>query len=508
MEEGTIARLLRPMSNTATRSTTAALVAAFLGWMFDGFEMGLFPLTGRDALKELLGPNAGTQLNDWFGVIVAMFLVGAATGGVVFGWLGDRIGRVKAMSLSIFTYAIFTGLCGIARNAEEIAIYRFIAALGMGGEWSLGVALVNEIWPGKSRVLVAGLIGAAANVGYLLGGFLSLGLSDVLGAVNGALLAVGVGVDSVNALLANNGWRILMMSGAVPAFLVFFIQIFVGESESWLEEKRKGSTDHWATKDLFGVLIGCAAAMGIVWIWMPKVTQIPTWLAIVGTLIGLAVTLLGYLYPVWRYLGRAESTMEFSRMFIIKRMLLGAALAGVALMGTWGAVQWAPKWAEELAGNPALHAKDWAQIWTATGAIISTMLAAILSDRFGRRNTYTALCIATIGAALLFYQTNTAYTNWFLFTGFLLGGISASFYGFFPLYFPELFPTQVRATGQGFCFNFGRVLAAIGALQTATLTAFFDGSFAKAGSTMCGIYAIGIFIVWLCPETKGKALPK
>ena len=157
-------------SDSSSTARTAALLAAFLGWMFDGFEMGLFPLTGRDALKELLAGEAAGTLNNWFGVIMAMFLVGAATGGVVFGWLGDRIGRVKAMSLSIFTYAIFTGLCGIAKHAEEIAAYRFIASLGMGGEWSLGVALVNEVWPGKSRMLVAGLIGAAANVGYLLGG--------------------------------------------------------------------------------------------------------------------------------------------------------------------------------------------------------------------------------------------------------------------------------------------------------------------------------------------------
>ncbi|MBK8090600.1 MAG: MFS transporter [Verrucomicrobiaceae bacterium] len=493
------------MSNSAT-ARNAALLAAFLGWMFDGFEMGLFPLTGRDALKELLGADGAADLNKWFGVIMAMFLVGAATGGVVFGWLGDRIGRVKAMSLSIFTYAIFTGLCGVASEAWHVAVYRFVASLGMGGEWSLGVALVNEVWPGKSRMLVAGLIGAAANVGYLLGGFLSLGLSSVLGSVNDMLIAIGLTQKTVTTLLSNNGWRILMMSGAVPAFLVFFIQLFVGESKKWEEEKARGATDHWATKDLLGVLIGCVSALSIVAVWSPF-TAVPVPLAILVTIVGLVITLLGYLYPVWQYLGRAASQdPAHGRPFIIKRMLLGAGLAGVALMGTWGAVQWAPKWAEELAGDPALHAKDWAQIWTATGAIIFTMVAALMGDKFGRRITYTILCVATIIAALLFYQTNESYTNWFLFTGFLIGGISASFYGFFPLYFPELFPTQVRATGQGFCFNFGRVLAAIGALQTANLMSYFGGSFAKAGSVLCFIYLLGIVLVWFCPETKGKEL--
>jgi MFS transporter, SHS family, sialic acid transporter len=496
-------------SSTATRSSTAALIAAFLGWMFDGFEMGLFPLTGRDALKELLVGGTPDDLNRWFGVIMAMFLVGAATGGVVFGWLGDRIGRVKAMSLSIFTYAIFTGLCGIARSAEEVALYRFIASLGMGGEWSLGVALVNEVWPGKSRTIVAGLIGAAANVGYLLGGFLSLGLAGFLGSVESGLLTVGLSKEWVNSLLSNNGWRLLMMSGAVPAALVFFIQLFVGESEKWEEEKAKGSTDHWATKDLLGVVGGCIAALTVVWVWSPLAPKMNTVLALLITVVGLAVTLVGYLFPVWQYLARAGAAgSTHTQKFIMGRMLFGAALAGVALMGTWGAIQWAPKWAEELAGNPALHAKDWAQIWTATGAIIATMAAALLGDWLSRRVTYSILCVSTIAAALLFYQTNASYSNWFLFTGFLVGGISASFYGFFPLYFPELFPTQVRATAQGFCFNFGRVIAAIGALQTANLMKAFDGSFAKAGSVLCFIYLLGLVVVWFGPETKGKPLPQ
>src|SRR5689334_7729562 len=113
-----------------------ALTAALLGWMFDGFEMGLFPLIGGPALNDLLGPSSAAQATQWFGAIIAVFLVGAATGGVFFGWLGDRIGRVRALALSIFTYAVFTGLCGFATEAWHIAALRFVASLGMGGEWS------------------------------------------------------------------------------------------------------------------------------------------------------------------------------------------------------------------------------------------------------------------------------------------------------------------------------------------------------------------------------------
>ena len=128
-----------------------ALGAAILGWLFDGFEMGLFPLKAQAALRELLGSANQGLVDQWYGAVTAGFLVGASTGGVLFGWLGDRIGRVRAMALSILTYSIFSGMCGIAGSATEIFLYRFIAALGMGGEWSLGVSLVVELWPNRSR---------------------------------------------------------------------------------------------------------------------------------------------------------------------------------------------------------------------------------------------------------------------------------------------------------------------------------------------------------------------
>src|SRR3954466_16211663 len=160
---------------TSTFGKWMALTAALLGWMFDGLEMGLFPLVARPALRDLLGTGVtDTDVGAWFAVATASFLVGAATGGVLFGWLGDRIGRVRAMTLSVLTYALFTGLCGLVGQAWQLGILRFIASLGMGGEWSLGVALVMEVWPNKSRAFMAGLIGAAANVGYLLVGLIGL----------------------------------------------------------------------------------------------------------------------------------------------------------------------------------------------------------------------------------------------------------------------------------------------------------------------------------------------
>ncbi len=165
---------LSPAADTTRKGATTALVAAFLGWLFDGFEMGLFPLIGKPALEDLLPTAESVVRTQWFSVIIAVFLVGAATGGVLFGWLGDKLGRVKAMTLAIFTYAVFTGLCAFVTEAWQFAGLRFVASLGMGGEWSLGVALVNELWAGRNRAWIAGMIGAAANLGFLFTGLLTL----------------------------------------------------------------------------------------------------------------------------------------------------------------------------------------------------------------------------------------------------------------------------------------------------------------------------------------------
>ncbi len=486
-----------------------ALAAALLGWMFDGFEMGLFPLIGGPALADLLGPTGSANAAGWFGAIIAVFLVGAATGGVFFGWLGDRIGRVRAMSLSILTYAIFTGLCGFATEAWHIAALRFVASLGMGGEWSLGVALVNEIWPRKSRALVAGLIGAAANMGFLIVGVLSIGLTRFISNVHDLLLGIGLPQTMVDTLLANSAWRFLMISGALPALLVFFIRLFVPESKRWEHERARGATSHWANSDLIGVFLGGAAALVIIWSWSPVGTSIP--IATVVTVICLAVSLAGFLYPVRQYLSRAVSAGSLrpgTERLVVRNMLFGAALAGVALLGTWGSIQWASRWAFQLEPDPSRLSREYTQIASAFGAIVWTILAALAAGRFGRRITYAALCAGSILSCLLLYQANDRFDGFFLFSIFLAGGVTAAFYGWFPLYLPELFPTAVRATGQGFAYNFGRILAAIGGLQTATLMGLFGGSFPMAGSVLTVFYAVGFVIIWFGPETRGKALPE
>lgn len=512
-----------PNSNTPPPGAVAALVAAFLGWLFDGFEMGLFPLIGKPALQDLLPGATSIVQGQWFTVIIAVFLVGAATGGVLFGWLGDKLGRVKAMTLAIFTYAIFSGLCAFVTEAWHFAGLRFIASLGMGGEWALGVALVNEIWGGKNRAWIAGMIGAASNIGFLLTGLISWQLNASLDIVTGWIHAMGLSPETTEYLLHNRAWRFIAVSSALPALINFFILVFVPESHKWEEEKKSGGTSHWATMDLIGVLIACVAALVITYAWSPiRADWISNPVAGLITLVGLTIALWGYLHPIRQYMSRslaAGSVNAAERSTIMRNLLLGAALAAVALLGTWGSAQQAARWASDLAPKDStLPIIDYVVIATALGAILVTLITPLVADKLGRRITYTLLCVAALASALFFFQNNKPFTGdttpmSLIISSFVLGGITASFYGFFPLYFPELFPTSVRATGQGFCFNFGRLIAAIGALQLGNLMTLFSPdkigalqSAANAYSVLSCIYLVGMVLIWFAPETKGHAL--
>lgn len=520
-----------PTSGIAERGRWMALAAALLGWLFDGAEMGLFSMVGRSAIQDLMGPGTTeAQVGFYFGVITAMFLVGAATGGVLFGWLGDRVGRVRAMSLSVITYALFTGLCGIVTEPWQIAVLRFIAALGMGGEWALGVSLVMEVWPNRSRALMAGLIGAAANVGYLLVGIIGLSLTAVLGELKDILLGVGLPTATVEMLVASKGWRILMLLGAAPALLTFFFRLFVPESEKWQHEQGKGTTSHWATQDLWGVLIGALGPTLIVFVWAVPVEQFPASFGSLGigitrgivSILGIGIATIGYTYPVLRFLKRLRASDGYvettASQHIVGRMLLCACLSGVALMGTWGAAQWAPSWAGKLTNN-ADGVREWTQIYSASGAILGTIVAALLCDYMGRRACYALLCVLSFLSCMVMYQWNDAYGTQFLLSTFAMGTCTAAFYGWLPLYLPELFGTKVRATGQGFGFNFGRILAAVGTLQTGALTGMFKTDvhwlgltfregYPGACSVTCFIYFIGLLVIAFAPETKGQPLPE
>lgn len=393
------------------------LAAAFLGWMFDGLEMGIFPQIARSALGKLLAGAANEDtIKWWHQVINASFLFGAAAGGLIFGWLGDRIGRVKAMSFSILVYSGFTGLLYFVNSPLQIAGLRFIAAIGMGGEWALGVALVMEVWDAKHRPLLAGMIGAAANVG-----FVTVGLIGYMIKVN------------------ENNWRIFALIGAVPALLTFVIRLFVPESRKWQEtQKVKPSR---------------------------PLTEI------------------------------------FADPKLRNSALLAILFASVALLGTWGAVQNIPAWVGAIPNGAPAQGK--VQMALGGGAILGCMIAPLIAATLNRRIAYFLLCAGSLVACQFLFRKFDTYGPNFFAMAFVVGTLTAALYGWLPLYLPELFPTRVRATGQGIAFNFGRILAGAGAIWGGTI----GGSYAKMGAIVSLVYIVGMFAIWLAPETKGRGLP-
>jgi SHS family sialic acid transporter-like MFS transporter len=411
-----------PVSN---RRLGAVLLAAFLGWMFDGLEMGVFPLIARPALQQMqaaTGTTGDVFIGHWMGIINATFLLGAAAGGIIFGWLGDRLGRVRAMTLSILCYSLFTALTYFAQVPWHLALTRFLAALGMGGEWSLGVALVMEIWPEKHRPMLAGVIGASCNAGFLL------------------IALVGMSFS-----VTQTSWRWVALIGAGPALFTFFLRLFVPESERWQHAARTAPAR--PLRDIFAP-------------------------------------------------GLRRTT------------LLATLFCGIALLGTWGTVQWLPSWADQLTGGVLPKAKAYTQALSAFGSVVGCLAGAWLGQRIGRRPAYFAMCLGSLLGCALLFRGISAYGTPFLALVFLVGAVTASFYGWTPLYLPELFPTRMRATGQGLAYNAGRVIAAVGALQMGSLMKQFDGSYARAGAVMTLIYLLGMVVIWFAPETKDQPLPE
>jgi MFS family permease len=247
------------------------------------------------------------------------------------------------------------------------------------------------------------------------------------------------------------GWRWVLGICALPAILTFFLRVFVPESEKWQQAVRTGPR--------------------------PRLTEIFT--------------------PALRW-----------------RSLLGAMLSSIPLIATWGAMaSILTAWAISMGGPDGQKWGNWTQICSGFGAVLGTITAALLAQVLGRRLTYFA---ATIGslliAAYLFRLHFAVYPSldaWFLVVVVLTGFFTASFYGWLPLYLPELFPTRVRATGQGFSYNIGRVIAAGGALYMSHLLQnVFRGDYAQAGAVISLIYLAGLVVIWFAPETRGKPLPE
>jgi MFS family permease len=394
-------------------------LAAWLGWMFDGMDMHLYPLVALPFVAELLrdGSDAG-YYGSW---IQASFLVGWALGGAFFGRVGDRLGRTRTLMLTILTYAMFTGLSFFAQAWWHLLIFRFLAALGIGGEWAVGASLLAETWPRRLQPWVAAVLQSGANCGVLLA-CLAYYLITLAEAPNRAVFLVGI----------------------LPALIVFWIRRAVPESPQWQTARQERQPQ--------------------------------------------------------------PGILELFRGRIRRTTLLTVLVCATALTAHWAFLFW---YLQHLRGLSSVQ--GWAEaevnklvsmvmILVMVSAIAGNFLAGLLATRLGYRRVILVMCLTYFGSLTLCYGVPRDYRSllWCL----PLAGISQGIFALFTMYLPPLFPTLLRTTGAGFCYNIGRIVAAGG-------TVFF-GLFSKVGDYRLAILYAGVLflpaalLTYFLPEGRGQ----
>ena len=402
------------------------LFVAWLGWVFDAMDATIYAVVLHPALHELLhtsgGPAAAERIGWYGGIIFSIFLIGWAIGGIAFGIAADRFGRTKVLMATIMIYAVFTGAAALAQDWWHLAVYRFLTALGIGGEWAAGAAMVAETWPEDKRAKAAGVLQSAWAVGFFLAAGCNLAFTD------------------------SYGWRGLFVIGILPAFVALLVRWWVKEPDRWTH-------------------------------------------------------------------AHADRIIPLSAIFegdLKRATLVGSALAFVAVFGLWGSTNWAPTLVREL---PEFEGADTATLTKAVsyaimalnaGAIFGYLGFGPLADRFGRRPVFAFMCVGSLLMLPAAYLLPTHYAGVLMLLP-ILGFFNNGIFSGFPIYLPELYPTRLRATGAGFCFNAGRILASISPFLTGWLVTTL-GTFGRAASTVALIYLVGLGVLWFAPETKGRPL--
>ena len=416
-----------------TRYQWLVLFVAWLGWVFDAMDATIYALVLHPALHELL-PKSGAATSPeaigWYGgIIFSLFLIGWAVGGVVFGVLADRFGRTKTLVFTILIYAVFTGMAALSQTWWQLGIYRFLTALGIGGEWAAGAALVAEVWPEDKRAKAAGVLQSAWAAGFFIAAI-------------------------INLLLRDHGWRPIFVVGVAPAVVALLVRMWVKEPERWLKARAEEKA-------------------------------------------------------------RSAGNLKIAELFspaLLRSTLTGSGLAFVAVFGLWGATNWTPTLVRAL---PELQGMDaaaltsrvsYATMLLNVGSLFGYLSFGPLADRFGRRAVFGLMCIGSLVMLPVTFLTPRSYLHVLMLLP-LLGFFNNGIFSGFPIYLPELYPTRLRATGAGFCFNIGRVLASAGPFLTGWLVTALGG-FGRAASAIALIYIVGLCLLPFAPETKGKPLPE
>jgi MFS family permease len=375
---------------------------------------------------------------------------------LIFGVMGDRLGRAKTMMITILMYSVFTGLSALSTGFWDFAVYRFLTGMGVGGEFAVGVALVAEVMPDRARPYTLAVLQALSAVGNISAALVSMGM--------GELVAQG---------RVDNLWRPMFVIGAVPALLAVVVRWRLKEPERW---------QHAAHEDAVAKKLGSYR----------ELFGHPTWRR--HALIGLALAFSG-IVGLW---GIGFFVFDLVAD-IFRERFVKQGLSGVQLDGEIA------KW------------RGYASMMMNIGGAMGMYGFAILAARVGRKATFAVCFIAALvsTAATFYFLEETHQVFWMI---PIMGFCILSLFAGYAVYFPELFPTHLRSTGTSFCYNVGRFVAASGSALTGLLIAFYADAEATtgddampmryAGLTMCGIFLLGLLVLPFAPETKGRPLPE
>jgi MFS family permease len=430
-----------------SRSQWNILFAAWLGWGFNIFDSLLFNYVAANCIPTLLGlqigsPEAKSAILFWTGILTSLLLIGWAIGGIIFGQIADRIGRLKTMLITMLLYSLGTAFCAFSPNLWFLIAFRFLASLGIGGEWASGATLVSETVPDKNRVEAGALLYTSAPMGLFLATFVNW-------AIAGNLMKDQPEVS----------WRYVFACGLIPAIASFIVRAFAKEPERWEQ------TSH-------------QEAGKLVDIFTPKYRR-----STISAIITATIALITW----W-------SCNAF--ILVISGGIAQANAVAQGLDKT--AISVVVEQAKTLAAN-----------CYNMGGLIGTLLTIPIAKTFGRKRLFSIYFLLSAISIFVTFGMNwdpLTRTYLYFFVGLTVFGI----FGSFTYYLPELFPTRLRATGAGFCYNVGRIVASIGP--------FWVGSIAAAGganAATSGIKAlfwigfvplIGILLMPWVLETKNKVL--
>jgi len=440
------------------------LVVAALGWLFDCLDQQLFNLARVPAMRELLaaGGEAASKedVAKYSGYATAIFLLGWAAGGLIFGVLGDRYGRAKVMMWTILAYSLCTGLSAFSTNFWDFAFYRFITGLGVGGEFAVGVALVAEVMPDRARPFALGWLQALSAVGNISAALISMTLArlEQTGVMGGWTL---FGFQM-------NAWRLMFVVGTLPALLAVVIRSRLREPERWEHSAHAAAAKK--TLGLYGELFGD-----------------PRWRR--HALVGMFLAFAGVV-GLW-----GIGFFSFDLFDVVFRKHFEAQ--GLA--------------PEDVAGKVGLW-KGITSILQNVGGFLGIYAYSRITHVIGRRPTFAvAFVAAMLSTALVFWCLDQFSEIFWMIP--LMGFCQLALFGGYAIYFPELFPTRLRSTGTSFCYNVGRFVAAIGPFTFGLLTSqVFVGlphePMRYAGVAMCGIFLLGLAALPFAPETRGQPLPE